>query len=189
MPRYPSSMMRRLSRRWTDQRGMTLIEIMVVVAVVAVLFAIALPAVNTHVALQELRGAVREVVEVLRDARSAAVDEGVPRYVVFTPPRTYQVWTYEDQPAGGTWVEDERAYELPGSVEFDDADVTFSNATLADEPETGATVPDNAAYFDTRGAYPYHSSLPSTYTLTLHGGLDRTEILTLHTSTGQVTGL
>jgi hypothetical protein len=75
-------------------------------------------------------------------------------------------------------------------VEFDDTDVAFSNVTLADEPETGApTVPDNAAYFDTRGAYPYHTSLPSMYTLTLHGGLGRTETLTLHTTTGQVTGL
>jgi prepilin-type N-terminal cleavage/methylation domain-containing protein len=186
MPRYASSVMRRFSRRWTDQRGMTIVEIMVVTAVVGVLFAIAMPAVNSHIALQEMRGAAREVVEVLRDARSAAVDEGVPRYVVFTPPRTYQVWKYE----GGTWVEEERAHELPGSVEFDDTDVAFSNVTLADEPETGApTVPDNAAYFDTRGAYPYHTSLPSMYTLTLHGGLGRTETLTLHTTTGQVTGL
>jgi prepilin-type N-terminal cleavage/methylation domain-containing protein len=185
MPRYPSSVMGRFCRRWADQRGMTLVEILVVTAVVGVLFAIAMPAVNTHIALQELRGASREVVEVLRDARSSAVDEGVPRYVVFTPPRTYQVWKYE----GGTWVEEERAHELPGSVEFTADDVTFSNATLADEPETGATVPDKAAYFDTRGAYPYDSSPPSTYSLTLRGGLGRTETLTLHTSTGQVTGL
>lgn len=185
MPRYPSSLMGRFSRRWADQRGMTLVEILVVTAVVGVLFAIAMPAVNSHIALQEMRGAAREVVEVLRDARSAAVDEGVPRYVVFTPPRTYQVWKYE----GGTWVEEERAHELPSSVEFAAGDVTFSNATLTDEPETGAPVPDKAAYFDTRGAYPYHTSLPSTYSLTLHGGLDRTETLTLHTTTGQVTGL
>ena len=186
MPRYASSPMGGFVRRWSDQRGMTLVEILVVTAVVGILFAIALPAVNTHVARQELRGATREVVEVLRNARSAAVDEAMPRYVAFTPPRTYQVWRYE----GGAWVEEERAHQFPGSVEFSDADVTFTNVALADEPETGApVVPDNAAYFDTRGAYPYHISLPSTYTLTLHGGLDRTETLTLHTSTGQVTGL
>jgi Tfp pilus assembly protein FimT len=164
---------------------MTLVEILVVTSVVGILFAIALPAVNTHIALQELRGATREVAEVLRNARSAAVDEGVPRYVVFTPPRAYQVWKYE----GGAWVAEERPYQLPSSVEFSDPEVTFTNVTLANEPETGATVPDNAAYFDTRGAYPYHASLPSTYTLTLRGGLDRTETLTLHTTTGQVTGL
>lgn len=186
MPRYASSVMGRFLRRWADQRGMTLIEILVVTAIVGILFAIALPAVNSHVALQELRGATREVVEVLRDTRSAAVDEGVPRYVVFTPPRTYQVWRYE----GGAWVEEERAHQLPGSVEYSDTDVTFTNVALADEPETGApVVPNNAAYFDTRGAYPHHDSLPATYTLALHGGLDRTETLTLHTSTGQVTGL
>jgi len=185
MPRYPSSVMRRLSRRWTDQRGMTLVEIMVVVAVVAVLFAIALPAVSSHIALQEIRGAAREVVEVLRNARSSAVDEGVPRYVVFTPPRTYQVWKYEE----GTWVEEEAAQQLPGSVEFSATDVTFSNAALAGEPEAGAPIPNEAAYFDTRGAYPYDFSLPATYSVTLHGGLGRTETLVLHTSTGQVTGL
>jgi prepilin-type N-terminal cleavage/methylation domain-containing protein len=187
MPRYASSMMRRFSRCWTDQRGMTIVEIMVVTAVVGVLFAIAMPAVNTHIALQEMRGAAREVVEVFRDARSASVDEGVPRYVVFTPPRTYQVWRYDDE--AGIWVEEERPHELPGSVEFSTADVTFSNATLADEPEAGAPIPDKAAYFDTRGAYPFHSSLPASYSITLSGGLDRTETLTLHTATGQVTGL
>jgi len=178
--------MGRFTRRWSDQRGMTLVEILVVTAVVGILFAIALPAVNTHIARQELRGAAREVVEVLRDARSAAVDEGVPRYVVFTPPRTYQVWRYE----GGSWVEEERAHELPGSVEFTSADVTFSNVALAGEPETSAgLVPDDAAYFDTRGAHPYHPSLPASYFITLRGGSDRTETLTLHTATGQVTGL
>jgi Tfp pilus assembly protein FimT len=165
---------------------MTLVEILVVTAVVGILFAIALPAVNTHVARQELRGATREVVEVLRDARSAAVDEAVPRYVAFTPPRTYQVWRYD----GGPWVPAETQVELPSSVSFSTADVTFSNVALAGEPEaTAAPVPNDAAYFDTRGAYPFHPSLPATYAVTLHGGADRTETLTLHTSTGQVTGL
>jgi prepilin-type N-terminal cleavage/methylation domain-containing protein len=186
MAKYASSLMGRLTHRWPDQRGMTLVEILVVVAVVAVLFAIALPAVSTHIARQELRGAAREVVEVLRNARSAAVDEGVPRYVVFTPPRIYQVWRYE----GGSWVEEERAHELPGSVEFTTADVTLSNAALGGEPEASADpVPNDAAYFDTRGAYPYHPSLPASYAITLRGGSDRTETLTLHTATGQVTGL
>jgi prepilin-type N-terminal cleavage/methylation domain-containing protein len=183
MPRYASSMMRRFSRRWTDQRGMTIVEILVVTAVVGVLFAIAMPAVSTHVALQEMRGAAREVVEVLRDARSAAVDEGVPRYVLFDPAsQTYQPFRYE----GPGWVAETAPQELPTSVTFT---LTFSNVALADEPEASADpVPDNAAYFDTRGAYPYHSSLPASYSITLSGGLDRTETLTLHTSTGQVTG-
>src|ERR687892_211425 len=164
MPRYASSPMGGFVRRWSDQRGMTLVEILVVTAVVGILFAIALPAVNTHVARQELRGATREIVEVLRDARSAAVDEAEPRYVAFTPPRTYQVWRYD----GGPWVPAERQVVLPSSVSFTTADVTFSNVALAGEPEaTSAPVPNDAAYFDTRGAYPFHPSLPATYGFTL----------------------
>lgn len=187
MPTYASSVMGRFLRRCADQRGMTLVEILVVTAVVGILFAIAMPAVSTHIALQELRGATREVVEVLRDARSAAVDEGVPRYVVFDPDaHTYQQFRY----VGPGWSAETQQERFPGSVSFDDADVTFSNVALTNEPETGSVpVPDNAAYFDTRGAYPHHDSLPATYSFTLHGGLERSEILTLHTTTGQVTGL
>jgi type II secretory pathway pseudopilin PulG len=163
---------------------MSLVEILTVLAVIGVLFAIAAPAINNHVALQEMRGSSRQLVDVLRDARASAVDEGTPRYVLFTPPRTYRVYHYD----GSAWVPETQAEVLPNTVSFSDAEVTFP--ALTDQPEAGApAVPENAAYFDTRGGYPFEEDLASSYSLTLRGGVGRVETLTLHTNTGQVTGL
>jgi type II secretion system protein H len=165
------------SRR--HEAGFTLIELMVSLSVMAVIMAIAIPTMTTHMALQEIRGSAQQVVDVLRDARDSAVNEGQPRYVRFFPgePGSYEVRRYD----GDEWVVEEQA-TLHESVSFSNADIDFPE--LSNRPETGAQVPLNAAYFDTRGHYPFGSA--STYTLTLHGRMDKTEVLTLHSQTGQV---
>jgi prepilin-type N-terminal cleavage/methylation domain-containing protein len=167
------------------QAGYSLVEILTVLTVIAVLMAIAAPTIGGHLALQEVRGAAQEVVQVLRDTRDSAMNEGVPRYVLFNTaatPRTYQVFRY----AGG-WTPDGRATSLPASVTFGPADVQFP--AVVDAPSgTGATVPQYAAYFDTRGRYPFVAGAPNSYTLTLRGGLGRTATVTLWRNTGQVTG-
>lgn len=187
MSGYALSVMRRLAGRFRSPAGFSLVELMTVLGVVGVIMAIAAPTVQNHIALQEVRGAARGVVDVLRDARDSALNEGVPRYVLFdssTTPREYQVFRF----SGGNWVPDGEVFELPGSVTFAAADVTFP--AVADAPAgTGQSVPQYAAYFDTRGRYPFDPTQPSSYTITLHGGLGRTETLTLWRNTGQVTGL
>jgi prepilin-type N-terminal cleavage/methylation domain-containing protein len=187
MSGYALSVMRRLAGRFRSPAGFSLVELMTVLGVVGVIMAIAAPTVQNHIALQEVRGAARGVVDVLRDARDSALNEGVPRYVLFdstATPQEYQVYKF----SGGNWVPDGEVFELPGSVSFDTADVTFP--PVADAPSgTGDAVPDDAAYFDTRGRYPFDPTQPSSYTITLHGGLGRTETLTVWRNTGQVTGL
>jgi prepilin-type N-terminal cleavage/methylation domain-containing protein len=176
--------MNRLIRRLDDQRGMTLVELLVVLAVVSVLFAIAAPTISNHIALQHMRSSTQQVVDILRDARGSAVDEGQPRYVLFTPPRTIRMFRYD----GTTWVAETQPEVLPSSVSFTDGEVTFP--ALADEPEAGppaTPIPENAAYFDTRGAYPFSVGLEATYSVTLRGGVGRVETLVVHTGTGQVT--
>jgi type II secretory pathway pseudopilin PulG len=157
---------------------MSLVEILVVLAVVGILFAIAAPTIGNQIALQDMRNATHEIVDVLRDARSSAVDEGVPRYVLFDPPRSYQPWRYD----GTAWVAETAEQELPATVEVDP--VNFKS--YDDEPEAGASVPSNAVYFDTRGGYPYTPDLAASYTITLRGGVGRVETITMYTSTGQV---
>jgi prepilin-type N-terminal cleavage/methylation domain-containing protein len=187
MRRHALSVLRRLAGRFRSPAGFSLVELMTVLGVVGVIMAIAAPSVQNHIALQEIRGAGRGVVDVLRDARDSAMNEGVPRYVLFrwnTTPREYQMYKF----SGGAWVADGEVFKLPSSVTFSQADVTFPS--LADAPAgTGATVPQFAAYFDTRGRYPFDATQPSSYTITLHGGLGRTETLTVWRNTGQVTGL
>jgi prepilin-type N-terminal cleavage/methylation domain-containing protein len=176
--------MRRLQ---TSSAGYSLVEMMTVLMVVGVLMAIAAPAIQNHIALQEIRGTAQEVVQTLRGARDEALNEGVPRYVFFDPavtPQTYRVYRY----SGGNWVAETGAEELPNSVTFADGDVSFPTlqTTLTGLAQP---VPENAAYFDTRGKYPFQAGAPSSYDLTLHGGLGKVVVLTLHRSTGQVTGL
>jgi prepilin-type N-terminal cleavage/methylation domain-containing protein len=186
-PRYAFSVVRRFAQKVQGQAGFSLVELMTVLGVVGIIMAIAAPTVQNHIALQEVRGAGRGVVDVLRDARDSAMNEGVPRYVLFdatATPRTYQIFKYTST----GWTTDGEQFTLPNSVVFDAADVTFP--AVADAPAgTGQSVPQYAAYFDTRGRYPFDPTQPSSYTVTLHGGLGRTVTLTLWRNTGQVTGL
>jgi hypothetical protein len=99
-------------------------------------------------------------------------------------PQEYRMFKF----TGGNWVGDGEIFRLPNSVTFDAADVTFP--AVADAPAgTGASVPQYAAYFDTRGRYPFQAGAASSYAITLHGGLGRTVTLTVWRNTGQVTGL
>jgi type II secretion system protein H len=161
------------------EAGFTLIELMVSLSVMAILMAIAIPSVATYMAQQEIRGSAQQVVDVLRDARDSAINEGQPRYVEFLPgdPGAYEIWRYD----GDEWVLEEEEV-LHESVSFTNEDVDFP--PIANRPVTGEQVPLNAAYFDTRGHYP--SGHPASYSLTLRGGMDRTETITLYTQTGQV---
>jgi type II secretion system protein H len=158
--------------------GFTLIELMVAVSVMAVLMAIAIPSVANHMALQEIRASAQQVTDVLREARDTAINEGQPRYVLFDPSTVgYEVRRYD----GSDWVLEEEE-PLHDSVSFTGEDVDFP--ALANRPEDGVSVPENAAYFDTRGHYPFGSA-PS-FTLTLHGRMGKTEVITLYSQTGQV---
>lgn len=161
---------------------MTIVELMVALIVVGILIAIVAPTASSYIARQELAGAGRTAVQVLRDARDAAMNESAPRYVLFDPDAdTYQVYRFD----GTDWVPATQARSLGGTVSFTDGDVTFP--ALSNHPQAGATVPENAAYFDTRGRYP--SGYASSYSLTLRGGGGRTVVLTFYTATGEVTGL
>jgi type II secretion system protein H len=161
------------------EEGFTLVELMVALSVMSIIMAITIPSISNHMALQEIRGSAQQVVDVLRDARDSAVNEGQPRYVLFIPgePGGYEVWRYD----GENWVQEEEEL-LHDSVSFSNTDVDFPE--LSNRPETNAHVPLNAAYFDTRGHYPFESE--PTYTLTLHGRMGKTEVLILYSQTGQV---
>ncbi len=158
-------------------------ELMMTLTVVAILFAIAIPTIQFQIARQELSASAREVVEVLRGARDSAINEGVPRYVLFRPgsPGSYQVYRFD----GGAWTVDENEVTLEGRVNFNAADITLP--AVADAPEAGASVPEDAAFFDTRGRYPFGYS--GSYDITLRGGLGRSITLTFYPQTGQVTGV
>jgi len=80
-------------------RGFTLIELMVVIAVVAVILALAAPSFSSLILMQRLKAINAQVVTDLQYARSEAVGRGVPVYVKFsnvtpsTPTSCYILYT------------------------------------------------------------------------------------------------
>ncbi len=174
--------MHRLRERLNDQRGFTLTELMVLITIFGILMAIAVPSINQQISSQQLRSSARELVSVLRDARSAAINEGIPRYVILRPgtPGSYQVYRY----AGGSWTPAHNEVRLKGKVGFTEADVTVPSVSGA--PVSGASVPADAVYFDTRGRYPLgHSGV---FTITLRAQVGDPLTLSFYPQTGQVTG-
>jgi len=80
-------------------RGFTLIELMVVIAVVGVILTLAAPSFSSLILMQRLKGINAQVVTDLQYARSEAVARGVPVYVKFaeaspsTPTSCYILYT------------------------------------------------------------------------------------------------
>lgn len=166
--------------RSRSEGGYTLTELMVTLGTFGVLMGIAVPTIQSQIARQEVQGSSRRLVEVLRGARDAAVNEGVPRYVLLRPgrPGSYQVYKW----SGTAWVPDENEVHFPGSIGLEDADVTAP--AVGGAPVAGASVPENAIYFDTRGRYPFGYS--GSYTITLRGRTSLTPVIRVYAQTGQV---
>ena len=70
-------------RTRSDNRGFTLVEILVVIIVVGVLGAIALPAMSRWVPNQRLKGAARDITSVLAQAKAEAIRRGERVTVLF----------------------------------------------------------------------------------------------------------
>ena len=68
------------------QRGFTLIELMIVLAIAALLMLLAAPAFSTFMARQQLAGDVNQLQSVLTFARSEAIKQRQPITVRFSPP-------------------------------------------------------------------------------------------------------
>lgn len=171
-----------LRRVLSPEHGVTVVELMITTLVMGVLMGIAVPTIQLQIARQELHGATRQVEQTLSAARNSALNDGIPRYVLFTPgtPGSLRLHRFD----GSAWIADGNTVILSGSVGFTAQDITLP--AVAGAPETGASVPADAAYFDTRGAYPL--GYPGPYTILLRGGSGRTATLTLYPQTGAVTG-
>jgi len=76
---------RRIGGRWRNQRGLTLIELMVVVAIIGILSGVATVSHLSHLPHKRLMGAVNEVMSDMRYARAQAAREGKHYMVCFYP--------------------------------------------------------------------------------------------------------
>ena len=73
----------RIARRWLKTRGFTLIELMVVVAVVSIILVLAAPPLHNMILMQRLRGATAQLVTDMQFARNEAVGRGILLRVSF----------------------------------------------------------------------------------------------------------
>ena len=71
-------------RGWTQGRGFTLLEVVVVLAVLGIILSAAVPSYASYLARQRLRHVAELLEQDLRRARALSVDEGRNIYVSFT---------------------------------------------------------------------------------------------------------
>ena len=84
----------------SGRAGFTLVEAMVVVAIIAAMLAIATPGLLSGLPGMRVNGAARQVLSDLRLTRALAVEQGVVATMTFTNPGTYTV--AQDQDGNGT---------------------------------------------------------------------------------------
>jgi prepilin-type N-terminal cleavage/methylation domain-containing protein len=81
------------------EAGVTLTELMVVLAIIAVASAIAAPMFISSLPHKRLKSATMDLVTDLRNARSLAVSDNTPYFLCWTSDTTYQIDKVEDPPS------------------------------------------------------------------------------------------
>jgi type II secretion system protein H len=132
-------------------RGMTLIELVVAMSVIALMAAIGIPAFNGVIETRRLTGAVERVANDLRTAQARAVTTGSLHRLAFTGGQ----YRLEQRNAASVWVPITQWYSLSTEyrgVSFDSiidnngagnalANIAFTSTGAVDNPATTITFP------------------------------------------------
>lgn len=181
--------------RMRDERGTSIVELVVVIALMGILLGIAGPSISAQINRAKINEAARDTVTVLRRVRSEAINEYQPRYVRICPDgvspgascksSSLRIYAYR---AGAWTTQSVQVIEFSGGVTVN---VLASGdfPSLIDAPATGASVPAGAAYFSTRGGYPFNPAnpTPGAYTITITGRSSHSRTIRFAPTTGTVT--
>jgi prepilin-type N-terminal cleavage/methylation domain-containing protein len=113
-----------------NKRGVTLIELVIVMVIIAILAALTVPGLGTWMAYYRLRNGSRDIISVLRTAQMRAVSFNM-RYGVAFDPANRQFQLYQD--SGGLQVD--------GAVNLLPTGVTYKDGTVALPPDGPGGLP------------------------------------------------
>jgi type IV fimbrial biogenesis protein FimT len=86
------------------ERGFTLVEVMIVIAVIGIMTGLMAPSLLGALPGMRASGAARDVLSDMRLARTMAVDKGVPAIVDFDAPASTHYRVYLDRDGDGTYT-------------------------------------------------------------------------------------
>ena len=131
-------------------RGFTLIELIVVIALIAILTAIAVPSYQTFMVRSRLKGAARQVMSDLMNARMMAVSLNQKVKVhVESDGHTYKIWS--DANNDGT-VADNEGVNISKDVHQDYYDVTLTGNYTIFNPRGAASPPGTVTVTNSAGS-------------------------------------
>jgi prepilin-type N-terminal cleavage/methylation domain-containing protein len=119
-----------------NQKGITLIELVVVMAIIAIGAALTTPNISGWLPSYRLRNATREVVSIMRVAQIKAVSNNI-RYRVTFDTANNKYFLENSQDLGTTWTKEGEDQTLPTGVQFNttfagNATIFLSNSTATD---------------------------------------------------------
>lgn len=119
-----------------NQKGVTIIELVVVFVIIAIGAVLTVPSINAWIPNYRLRSATRDIVSVMRIAQMKAVANNLQYRLSFIPPDSYVIQYHT---TGGTWIDDGEMKKLPSGVQLN---TTFGNniSFLPNSTSTGGRI-------------------------------------------------
>jgi prepilin-type N-terminal cleavage/methylation domain-containing protein len=116
------------------QRGVTLIELIVVMVIIAIGAVLTAPNISSWLTNYRLRSATRDVVSIMRVAQVKAVSNHALYQVFFDTAHDSYILQYQD--TGGAWVREGEIQTLPTGVKYN---TTFVGNTITFSPNSTTT--------------------------------------------------
>lgn len=114
-----------------NQKGLTLIELIIVMVIIAIGALLTAPNINSWLTNYRIRSATRDVVSIMRVAQLRAVSNHTLYQVIFDTDHDNYILQYQD--TGGAWVREGEIQTLPTGVNFN---TTFAGNTITFSPNS-----------------------------------------------------